>query len=168
MFKLYVKEYKKNSFCANRRTCDRWRNRCLQNSPKTNAVFFNRELRRSKFSGPRDLTTSVPSDSCMVIRPMKRYRSAVGCSHSIRANNSLKLASVSHFRVSGILENLWKYKQNITTAVNYYTLAGYPASLGFPIIHPLSIIKFCEELVADVSLMIVTDRRRCQSASNTS
>ena len=39
-------------------------------------------------------------------------------------------------------------------------LAGYPASLEFPIMHPLCIIKLCEELVAEVSLTIVTASRR--------
>ena len=39
-------------------------------------------------------------------------------------------------------------------------LAGYLDSLGFPIIHTLCIIKLCEELVTEVSLTIVTARRR--------
>ena len=47
-----------------------------------------------------------------------------------------------------------------------YILAGYPASLGVPIIHILCIIKLREELIAEVSLTIVTARRRRNSASN--
>ena len=48
-----------------------------------------------------------------------------------------------------------------------YLLAGYPASLGFPIIYTLCIIKLCEELVAEMSLTIVTARRRSHFACNT-
>ena len=40
--------------------------------------------------------------------------------------------------------------------LHYMSAYLHPASLGFPIMHPLCIIKLCEELVGDVSLTIVT------------
>ena len=57
----------------------------------------------------------------------------------------------------------------VSLKVEYFKhskLSGYPASLGFPIIHTLCIIKLSEELVTEVSLTIVTARRRSHSASN--
>ena len=49
-----------------------------------------------------------------------------------------------------------QYTERVPNYRNYIELAGYPASLEFPTIHTLCIIKLCEELVAEVSLAIVT------------
>ena len=76
--------------------------------------------------------------------------------------------------VVGIV-NIWHIlllvtnKQLVCSAVRNYLvlLAVYLASLGFLIIHTLCIIKLCDELVAEMSLTIVTACRRSHSASNT-